>query len=262
MGTVRVERTGHVATLIFDNPPTNALTTEMFEELGRHVRELDADHNVRAVLIRGAGDRLYTVGADIREMETVAAWDQRAKNTAAWLRGVHAVIDAIERSPKVYLCAMKGLAYGGGLETAAACDIRVAACDVRIAMPEVKLGIIPGYGGTQRIARLIGMGHTLTLVLGAREIDARTAEQWGLVDVITPVGQAEVTAMEIAQGIAGHAPIALTAAKRAIRGGLDLSLSDGLAREIAGFVACATSADFDEGLRAFLEKRAPEFVGA
>ncbi len=262
MGTVRLERTRHIATLTFDNPPTNALTTEMFEELGRHVRALDADHDIRAVIIRGAGDRLYTVGADIRQMETVAAWDQRAKNTSAWLRGVHTVIDAIERSPKVYICAMKGLSYGGGLETAAACDIRVAASDVRLAMPEVKLGIIPGYGGTQRIARLIGMGHTLTMVLGAREIDVSTAEKWGLVDVVTPVGQAETTALEIAQGISGHAPIALTAAKRAIRGGLDLNLSDGLAREIAGFVACATSSDFDEGLRAFLEKRAPVFVGA
>ena len=261
MGTVQLQREGHVALLTFDNPPRNMLTTGMFEELGRHVHALDADPDVRAVVIRGAGERLYTVGADIREMDVVAALEHRAANTAAWLAGVHDVLDAIERSPKVYICAMKGHAYGGGLETAAACDIRVTASDARFAMPEVKLGIIPGYGGTQRITRLIGIGHALTLVLGAREIDATTAEQWGLVDVVTQPGQAEVTALELARAIANHAPLALAAAKRAIRGGLDSDLSTGLAQERASFVACATSTDFDEGLHAFLEKRAPVFQG-
>ncbi len=262
MGTVRVQREGQVATLIFDNPPRNMLTTGMFEELGGYVRALDADPAVRAVVVRGAGERLYTVGADIREMDVVAEWEHRGANTANWLASIHETLDAIERSPKVYICAMKGHSYGGGLETAAACDIRVAAEDARFAMPEVKLGIIPGYGGTQRIARLIGMGHALTMVLGAREIDARTAEQWGLVDIVTPIGAAEATALELAQAIGAYAPLALAAAKRAIRSGLDLDLPAGLAQEIESFVACATSNDFDEGRRAFLEKRAPVFQGA
>lgn len=261
MGTVELQREGRVAVLTFDNPPRNMLTTGMFEELGRHARALDADPDVRAVVIRGAGDRLYTVGADIREMDIVAAREHRAANTAAWLAGIHEALDAIERSPKVYICAMKGHSYGGGLETAAACDIRVAASDARFAMPEVKLGIIPGYGGTQRITRLIGMGHALTLVLGAREIDAATAEQWGMVDVVTQAGQAEAIALELAQAIGGYAPLALAAAKRAIRDGLDTDLPTGLAHERACFVACATSTDFDEGRRAFLEKRAPVFQG-
>ena len=172
------------------------------------------------------------------------------------------MLDAIERSPKVYLCAMKGYSYGGGLETAAACDIRIAASDARFAMPEVKLGIIPGYGGTQRIARLIGMGHALTMVLGAREINATTAEQWGLVDVVTPAGEAESTALAMAQAIGDYAPIALANAKRAIRAGADLDLSAGLSEEMAHFIACATSRDFDEGRRAFHEKRRPVFQGA
>ncbi|HEX8996953.1 MAG TPA: enoyl-CoA hydratase/isomerase family protein [Ktedonobacterales bacterium] len=261
MGTVQLLREGHVAVLTFDNPPRNLLTTSMFDELGSFVRALDAEAEVRAVVIRGAGDRLYTVGADIGEMDVVAAREHRASNTAAWLVGIHATLDAIERSPKVYICAMKGHAYGGGLETAAACDIRVAARNARFALPEVKLGIIPGYGGAQRIARLIGMGHTLTMVLGAREIDAQTAEQWGLVDMTTPDGEAEAIALRLAHTISAHAPLALAAAKRAIRGGLDLDLPAGLARERDCFVACATSADFDEGRRAFLEKRAPVFQG-
>ena len=262
MGNVRLELEGPVAVLTFDHPPRNMLTTAMFEELGRHVEALDATPDVRVVVIRGAGERLYTVGADIREMDVVAAREGRAANTAAWLAGIHAVLGAIERSPRVYICAMKGHAYGGGLETAAACDIRVAASDTRFAMPEVKLGIIPGYGGTQRIARLIGMGHTLSLVLSAREINAQTAEQWGLVDVVTPEGAAETVALELAHAISAYAPIALASAKRVIRGGLDLDLPTGLAQERAHFVACATSSDFDEGRRAFLEKRAPVFVGA
>jgi enoyl-CoA hydratase/carnithine racemase len=262
MGHVELLREEHSATLIFNNPPCNALTTAMFEELGRLVRALDRDPDVRAVVIRGAGDQLYTVGADIQEMDVVAAKENRALNTAAWLNGIHDVLDAIERSRKVYICAMKGYAYGGGLETAAACDIRVAARGALFALPEVKLGIIPGYGGTQRITRLVGMGHALTMALGAREIDVETAEQWGLVDVVTPEGEAEEAALTLARAIGGYAPLALAAAKRAIRGGLDLDLSAGLAQERAGFIACAVSTDFDEGRRAFLEHRAPVFQGA
>ena len=260
-GTVQVQREGHVATLIFDHPPRNMLTTSMFEELGRHVRALDADPDVSAVVIRGASKRLYTVGADISEMAVVEQWERREANTAAWLGGIKDVLDAIAHSPKVYICAMKGHSYGGGLETAAACDIRVAARDARFAMPEVKLGIIPGYGGTQRIARLIGMGHALTLVLGAREIDAATAEQWGLVDVVTSPGEAETTAQAMAQAIGQYAPIALANAKRAIRAGVDLDISAGLAEETERFIACVTSHDFDEGRHAFLEKRRPVFQG-
>ncbi len=260
-GSVQMQREGHVATLTFDNPPRNMLTTSMFAELGRYVHALDADPEVRAVVIRGAGERLYTVGADIGEMDVVSAREQRGANAVTWLSGIHAVLDAIERSPKVYICAMKGHSYGGGLETAAACDIRIAARDARFAMPEVKLGIIPGYGGTQRLTRLIGLGHALTLALGAREIDAPTAEQWGLVDVVTPAGEAESTALVMAQSIGAYAPLALANAKRAIRAGVDLDLAAGLAQEIDCFVACVTSRDFDEGRRAFLEKRLPVFVG-
>jgi enoyl-CoA hydratase/carnithine racemase len=245
---------------VLDNAPRNALTTAMFEELGQHIREIERDTSVGAVVVQGAGPHLYTVGADIREMDVQAALADRQAATRAWLEPIHRVLDALAGSSKVYLCAMKGIAYGGGLELAAACDIRLAAEDARFAMPEVKLGIIPGYGGTQRLTRLIGVGHTLALVLSARETTIETARMWGLVDLVTPVGEAEATARALAEQIAGYGPLALSEAKHAIRHGVDVDLARGLAQERESFVRCATSADFDEGRRAFIEKRAPLFA--
>ena len=261
MGTIQMYREGAVARIVIDNLPRNYLTTAMFEQLGQRVEEFESDPDLHVAVIHGSGERLYTVGADIHEMEPITHLEDRHDEAVRWLSQVHAVLDRIERSAKVFVCAMKGISYGGGLEIAGACDIRVAAEDARFAMPEVKLGIIPGYGGTQRLRRLIGVGHTLALVLGAQEIDAQTAYLWGLVDVVTPRGEAEETAFTLARNIAGYAPVALTAAKRAIRAGDDLTLSDGLAEEQEQFVGCTASSDFVEGVQAFLQKRAPQFRG-
>lgn len=261
MGTVHLRHDGAIARIVFDNPPHNCLTTAMFEQLGRHVRGIEDDPDVRVALLAGEGDHLYTVGADIREMDVHARREDRRGETDRWLGQIHDVLGAIEGSSKVFICAMKGISYGGGLEIAAACDIRVASQEARFAMPEVKLGIIPGYGGTQRLRKLIGLGHALALILGAQEIDAEAARQWGLVDIVTAAGEAEATALLLARRIAGHAPLALAAAKRAIRDGGEMQVADGLARERAYFIDCAASSDFDEGRRAFLEKRAPQFHG-
>ena len=261
MGTIQMYREGAAARIVIDNLPRNYLTTAMFEQLGQRVEEFESDPDLHVAVIHGSGERLYTVGADIHEMEPITHLEDRHDEAVRWLSQVHAVLDRIERSAKVFVCAMKGISYGGGLEIAGACDIRVAAEDARFAMPEVKLGIIPGYGGTQRLRRLIGVGHTLALVLGAQEIDAQTAYLWGLVDVVTPRGEAEETAFTLARNIAGYAPVALTAAKRAIRAGDDLTLSDGLAEEQEQFVGCTASSDFVEGVQAFLQKRAPQFRG-
>jgi len=261
MGTIEMYRDGAVARLVIDNLPRNYLTTAMFEQLGQHVQEIEADPDLRVAVIYGSGDQLYTVGADIREMEPFTHMEDRHDEAMRWLSDVHAVLDLIDHSSKVFICAMKGISYGGGLEIAGACDIRVATQDARFAMPEVKLGIIPGYGGTQRLRRLIGVGHMLALVLGAQEIDAETANRWGLVDIVTPRGEAEITALQLAQNIASYAPVALAAAKRAIRDGGDLALPDGLAQEQAHFADCTASSDFAEGLQAFLAKRAPQFSG-
>lgn len=261
MGTIQMYREGAVARIVIDNLPRNYLTTAMFEQLGQHVEEFENDPDLHVAVIHGSGERLYTVGADIHEMEPMTHLEDRHDEAVRWLGQVHAVLDRIEHSSKVFICAMKGISYGGGLEIAGACDIRVASEEARFAMPEVKLGIIPGYGGTQRLRRLIGVGHTLALVLGAQEIDAETAHLWGLVDIVTPRGESETTALELARNIAGYAPVALTAAKRAIREGDDLPLSDGLAEEQERFVGCAASSDFVEGVQAFLQKRVPQFRG-
>jgi enoyl-CoA hydratase len=261
MDTLRLEIEGNVAALVFDNGPRNTLTTRMLGDLGRHVEAIEADPQIRVVVVRGAGKDLYTVGADIREMEATASLHDRGARTRRWLEDIHRVLRAIEESSKVVICAMKGISYGGGLETAAACDIRIADSTARFAMPEVKLGVIPGYGGTQRLTRLMGMGHALALVLSAQEIDADTAQRWGLVDIVAPAGEAESMAARLAHAIAQGAPLGLAAAKRAIRQSVDMDLAQGLALERDSFVRCAVSSDFDEGRHAFLEKRRPQFAG-
>jgi len=260
MGTVRLEREGGVASLVFDNMPRNSITTQMFAELALHVEAIEADSDIRAVVIRGASPDLYTVGADIREMQERARLEDRGVQTARWLEGIHDVLLSIERSAKVFICAMKGISYGAGVETAAACDIRIADPTARFAMPEVKLGVMPGYGGTQRLTRLIGMGHALAFVLSAQEIDVETAHRWGLVDTVAAPGAAEVVAMRLARAIARYAPLGLALAKQAIRKGIETDLLEGLAAERESFVRCAISSDFDEGLHAFIEKRPPRFT--
>jgi enoyl-CoA hydratase len=259
-GEVRLSRNGKVAVLTIDNPPANCITIAMFERLGEHVREIDADRSIRAAVIHGAGHMLYTAGADIEEMDDHAQRADRETITRTWLNRIHPVVDLIDRSKTPFICAMKGISMGAGLEIAAACDIRVAAESARFAMPEVKLGIMPGYGGTQRLTRLMGVGHALALIVGAQEIPIETAQRWGLVDVTTPRGQAEATALSLAEKMAGYGPVALMNAKRAIRRAAVGELDAGLAYEQELFIECAKSPEFDEGRRAFLEKRAPVFA--
>jgi enoyl-CoA hydratase len=262
MGEVRLEFVGQVALLVIDNPSSNCLTTAMFRQIGEHVQTIETRDDIRVAIIQAEGRSAFTVGADIREMEAHAQRPDREAATRAWLSGIHSVISSLEKAKMPLICAMKGFSYGAGLEVAAACDIRIAAEGSRFAMPEVKLGIIPGYGGTQRLSRIIGTGHALALVVGALEIDVATAQSWGLVDLVTPRGEAESTALSLAQKMAGYGPVALMNARRAIRRSGQCDLAAGLAYEQDLFVQCAVSEDFDEGRRAFVEKRLPAFAGA
>lgn len=261
MGEIQLRYEGQVAVLSIDNPPANCITTTMFQQLGAHIETIAANGDIRVAVIHGGERFLYTAGADINEMDVHAQFADREAATRAWLGGIHATMASIEQAATPFICAMKGISYGAGLEIAAACDIRIAAEGARFAMPEVKLGIIPGYGGTQRLSRLVGMGHALALVVGALEIDSETAQRWGLVDLVTPKGEAETAALALAQRIAGYGPVAIKNAKQAIRRSVQCDLATGLAYEQDLFVQCAVSQDFDEGLRAFLAKRAPVFAG-
>jgi enoyl-CoA hydratase/carnithine racemase len=262
MGQVLLGYEGAVAVLTISNSPSNCITTTMFRQIGEHMDSIEANPDVRCAVIRGDGRALYTVGADIHEMEVHCQFADREAATRAWLSGIHSVMARLERAKVPLICAMKGISFGAGLELAAASDIRVAAEGGRFAMPDVKLGIIPGYGGTQRLSRLIGTGHALAMVVGALEINVETAHLWGLVDVVTPKGEADTAALVLAQKIAGYGPVALQNARRAIRQGAQCDLSTGLAYEQDLFVQCAVSRDFDEGRRAFIEKRSPVFSGS
>jgi enoyl-CoA hydratase len=261
MGTVRREQEGAVARLVFENPPRNALTTAMFEELGRHVREIERDASVRVVVVHGAGPQLYTVGADIREMDVQAALTDRQATTRAWLQPIHDVLDAIAGSSKVYLCAMKGIAYGGGLEIAAACDIRLAAEDARFAMPEVKLGIIPGYGGTQRLPRLVGKGIAMQLLLTGEMITAQEAHRIGLVNEVTAPADLIPRAEAIAQKVIANGPRAVQYTMEAVNKGMETTLPEGLYMEAVLFGMASATEDKKEGTAAFLEKRPAQFKG-
>jgi enoyl-CoA hydratase len=264
MGQVRFDRQPPVAVLTLDNAPLNCITGAMFAQLGEHIRQIDRDREIRVVMIRGAGEQHFTAGADVREMAQAAltcTGEARGPFIREWLAGVQSVFTAIERSPKVFICAMKGLAYGGGVEMAAACDIRVAAADARFALPEVKIGIMPGYGGTQRVARLMGKGRALTFILCAEPMDAVTAQGAGLVDVLTDTGAAEATALAMAERLSGYAPLAMAGVKQAIHAGAHLSLDTALQVEAELFAQVALSADTVEGVTAFVQKRKPVFVG-
>lgn len=261
MAEIHVSFEDQVAILTIDNPPSNCITTAMFRQLGDYVQVINENKEMRAAVIQGAGPSLYTVGADIHEMEVHARLADRKAAVLHWLQDCNAVITQIDQARIPFICAMKGISFGAGLEIGAACDIRIAAEGSRFAMPEIKLGIIPGYGGTQRLSRLMGAGHALALVVSAQEFDVEVAQRWGLVDVVTAKGESEATALSLARTIAGYGPLAVANAKCAIRRGGQRDMAAGLAHEQELFLQCATSADFEEGLRAFLEKRSPRFAG-
>ena len=261
MGNIRVSFEDQVAILTIDNPPSNCITTTMFRQLGDYVQVINDSQEIRAAVIQGSGSSLYTVGADIHEMEVHARLADRKAAVLHWLRSCNSVITQIDEARVPFICAMKGISFGAGLEIGAACDIRIAADGARFAMPEIKLGIIPGYGGTQRLSRLMGTGHALALVVSAQEFDVEVAQRWGLIDIVTAKGESEATALSLARTIAGYGPLAVASARCAIRRGGHGDLATGLANEQELFLQCATSADFDEGLHAFLEKRSPLFAG-
>ena len=254
--TLLLERRGRVAVITINRPAKmNALNIQTRTEGAAALDELREDESVRVVVITGAGEKAFIAGADINEFAGMTAVAQRAV-----MKGRRA-FDAVEDFPKPVIAMINGFALGGGCELAMACDIRIASAKAKLGQPEIKLGIIPGGGGTQRLTRLVGEGKAMELILTGDMISAEEAQALGLVNRVVPAEHLEAATMELADKIAEMSPVALAMAKAAVKGAARLDLRAGLDAEVDLFALCFSSADKEEGVRAFIEKRKPEFKG-
>jgi enoyl-CoA hydratase len=245
-----------LATLTLNRPDKlNALSPDMLAALESALDMIEAQRDVYAVIIAGAGERAFCVGADIKAwgaLEPLDMWRQ-------WIRDGHRVFDRLARLRQPTIAALNGYTLGGGLELALACDMRIAAEGVQLGQPEVAIGTIPGWGGTQRLPRLIGVGRAKQMIFSGARIDAAAAERWGLVNEVVPADMLLHRARELAGQIAGNAPLAVQFAKQAIDGGLGNATGATL-EALAGALA-ALSEDGREGVASFQEKRPPTFKG-
>jgi enoyl-CoA hydratase len=254
---IRYEQKGAIAYLTVDRPKVlNALNMATVEELRRVLTAIRNDPGVRVVILTGAGEKAFIAGADINELR-----QQDVVSGKQFTHGGQAVIDLIDSFPKPIIACVNGFALGGGCEVAMACSIRLASDNAKFGQPEVKLGIIPGYGGTQRLARLVGKGAALQLLLTGEMITAQEAYRIGLVNEVVAPAQLIPRAEAIAQKIIANAPLAVQFVMEAVQKGTEMSLADGLYVEAALFAVCCATHDKDEGTTAFLEKRQPRFEG-
>ena len=258
MGTfVSTERRDAVALVTIDNPPMNALSSVLLDELEAEIDALDADESVRVVVLRGAGERAFVAGADIKEFPAL----RESASEGGSARGIQKLGHRMDAARTPFVAAIRGFCLGGGLELAMCCDVRVCADDATLGQPEIKLGLIPGGGGTQRLPRLVGAGRAMLLNLTGDFVDAETAYAWGLVEKVVPVPELEDVALAIAGRIASQSPHAVAVMRELARTTRDLPLEEGLRREAEGFARCLRSEDGAEGVAAFIEKRAPTFTG-
>jgi len=257
---ISTEQEGWVAVVTIDNPPMNALSAPLLEELEAEIDRMDADDGIRAIVLIGAGERAFVAGADIKEFPSLreAAADANERGSA---RGIQKLGHRMDAARTPFIAAIHGFCLGGGLELAMCCDIRVVADDSQLGQPEIKLGLIPGGGGTQRLPRLVGIGRAQYLNMTGDFIDAATAYDWGLVEKVVPREELRETALGVARTIAARSPVSIAVLRELARTTRDLSLEEGLRREADGFRRCLESEDGAEGVAAFIEKREPQFTG-
>jgi enoyl-CoA hydratase/carnithine racemase len=252
---VQLEITGGIGTIRLDRPPMNPLNTQVQEELRAAAHSATENDEVKAVIVYG-GEKVFAAGADITEFTTVSY--QEMSTRAVALSGA---FDTVARIPKPVVAAITGYALGGGCELALACDWRVVAEDAKLGQPEIRLGIIPGAGGTQRLARLIGPARAKDLIFSGRMVDAEEALRIGLADRVAPAADVYATAVQLVQPYVTGPSLALRAAKLAVDGGLNMDLASGLALESQLFAGLFATDDRVEGTNAFVEKRKPTFTG-
>lgn len=258
---VVIERRERTAFVTMNRPEAaNALSKGLvaalekgFERLAQEVKH---DPDLRAIVLTGAGEKAFCAGADLKERRAMTL-----EETWGFLDELNRLANAIAAFPRPVIAAINGAAFGGGLEIALACDLRIAAASAEMGLTEVRLGIIPGMGGTQRLARIASVAAAKELILTGRRINAARAKELGIVSEIVPAAALPEAAARLAGEAALAAPLAVAAAKRAIDNGLELSLADGLALEAACYEEVLASADRNEGLAAFAEKRPPVFKG-
>ena len=253
-----IQRDEGVLTITFNRPQVlNALNSATMSELSTAIDEAEHDVDVRCIILTGAGDKAFVAGADINELRAIPDGPEGAE----FARRGQDILFRIENLSKPVIVAINGYALGGGCELAMACDIRIAAETAKLGQPEINLGIIPGYGGTQRLPRLVGKGQAKWLVLSGEAISAQEALRIGLVDRVVAAGELMAICRDLARRIAAKPPIAVALAKSAINVGTETDLATACAYEASQFgLACATQ-DRAEGTAAFLEKRKPVFRG-
>ena len=250
MENVLIAKEGHVATITINRPKAlNALSTAVLTDLNAALDEVAADQDVYALIITGAGEKSFVAGADIAEMK-----DKSVEEAAEYGKFGNAVFRKIETFRCPVIAAVNGFALGGGCELAMSCDIRVASENAVFGQPETGLGILPGFGGTQRLARLVGAGIAKEMIYTARNIKADRAAQIGLVNKVVAAEELSATVMKMAQGIAKNAPIAVAYAKKAINNGLQTDIDSGIAIEVEEFSNCFATEDQTYGMTCFLEK--------
>ena len=254
---IKFEKKNQIAYVTIDRPKVlNALNMATMEELGEVFTDLAADREVRVVILTGGGEKAFVAGADINELQK-----NNPVEAKAYTHRGQAVLDLIENLGKPVIACINGFALGGGCEIAMACTMRLASERARLGQPEVKLGLIPGYGGTQRLPRLVGTGLAMQILLTGEMISAQEAYRIGLVNEVLAPEQLIPRAEEIAQKIIANAPLAVQYCMEAVHQGLNMTLLEGLFLEATLFSICSATEDKKEGTTAFLEKRAAKFQG-
>jgi len=254
--TVLYEREGRVAILTVNRPDKlNALNQAVRDETLAHLEAIEADDDVGAVVITGAGEKAFVAGADIGEFAGRSPFDQR--EAMRFPR----VFDVMSNFPKPVIAMINGFCLGGGCELAMSCDLRIASEKAKLGQPEIKLGLIPGGGGTQRLPRLVGVGNAMRLILTGDLIDAEEALRIGLVNQVVAHDELRATTLELASKIASMSPLTVRVGKEAVRASERLSVEEGILYERDLFCLCFSTEDKEEGVAAFLEKRKPEWKG-